>query len=289
MEIGQAATQDESEGPSFAAFISCCTVKPHPYLSETARLGKQALPAEWVLMAVFGGVMLATGAYEPLHRDEFLYAAYGDHPSLGYKEAAPLIGWAATLSETLLGKTAFALRLWPSLCMVAALAVYLRLMRLLGASLSARLWFGIAYALSPVIIAFGHLFQPSGFEVLAYAMLTYAWVEALARPKAHLGWVLLATAGGLYAKFSFLLSGGQRSGRMHTYAGHPPAALPYRLGLVGDIPFATCTLGDLATDARLAFSSTHEGTRRHPAAPSQTLGLAPGSATTLLTWSFAPL
>lgn len=178
------------------------------YLSETAVLSKRARPAEWILLVGFAGLLIGTGAYEHLHRDEFLYAAYGDHPDLSYKEAAPLIGWAATLSESLLGKTAFALRLWPSLCMVAALAIYLRLMRLLGASLSARLWFGLAYALSPVIIAFGHLFQPSGFEVLAYALLTYAVTEAHLQPKRHLGWVLALAAAGLYAKFSFLYLGG---------------------------------------------------------------------------------
>lgn len=180
----------------------------HPYLSETTVLSKRAHPAEWMLLVGFAGLLIATGAYENLHRDEFLYAAYGTHPDWSYKEAAPLIGWAAALSESLLGKTTFALRLWPNLCMVAALAVYLRLLRVLGAALSTRLWFGLAYVLSPVILAFGHLFQPSGFEALAYALLTYAVAEALLQPKRHLGWALVLASAGLYAKFTFLYLGG---------------------------------------------------------------------------------
>ena len=141
-------------------------------------------------------------------RDEFYYAACGQHPAWGYVDHAPLAPWLAQLSRRLLGDSLFALRFLPALA--AGAKVYLAgwIARELGGRQFAQQLAALIVLLAPIYLTFDNFFSMNSFEPVFW-MLCAAVVLRIANTGESRLWLAFgAIAGlGILNKHSMLMFG----------------------------------------------------------------------------------
>lgn len=170
-----------------------------PARSTVAVSRDLALPLTAVLLHLITNVITP---YE-IHRDEFLYAAMGQHLQLFRMDFPPLIAIIARWEHFLFGASMWGLRLAPALCHGALVLAAMRIARRFGGGRSAATLTGFAVLLSPLTLRSGSLFQPVVIDqliwTLGYWLLVVIVTENRARPWYLLGMVV---GVGLLAKFS---------------------------------------------------------------------------------------
>src|SRR5258708_31885208 len=107
-----------------AAVAARENLKPSPLTSGTAI----------VLYVAFVRIILycIAGPRYGYFRDELYYLACGEHPSWGYVDQPPLIGWIAGLLQHTIGTSLWALRLLPTLAVVASRVLSVLILRGVG-------------------------------------------------------------------------------------------------------------------------------------------------------------
>jgi hypothetical protein len=109
-------------------------------------------------------------------RDEFYYAACGDHLAWGYVDHPPLIALFARASRSLFGSSPASLRVLPALADAALVFLTGRMARGLGAG---RFWQGaaaLAALLAPAFLATAHLLTVNVFEQLFWTLAGYLFI-----------------------------------------------------------------------------------------------------------------
>jgi hypothetical protein len=141
-------------------------------------------------------------------RDELYFIACGEHLDWGYVDHAPMVGWAAKLSRTLLGDSLFALRFLPALA--GALKVLLTglMVREFGGRRFAVALACLCVIVAPVYLVSDTLFSMNAFEPVFWMGCAYCIVLAINRrePRFWLGFGALAGLG-LQNKHSMLFFG----------------------------------------------------------------------------------
>lgn len=135
------------------------SVPPPPLLPRVA----------WVLPALALGTaalhLLFAGRYG-YFRDELYFIACGQHLAWGYVDQPPLIAVAARLATGLFGESLVGLRTLPALAAGGLVALTGWLTRRLGGGTFAMVLSGVAVALAPAYLAFGHMLTMNAFEPL---------------------------------------------------------------------------------------------------------------------------
>src|SRR5688572_974250 len=130
-----------------------------------------ALPGRsaWVLPALALGTvalhLLFAGGYG-YFRDELYFLACGQRLSWGYVDQPPLIAVVARLVDVLFGESLVGVRTPPALAAGGLVALTGWLAHRLGGGTFAIALSGLAVALAPINLAFGHLLTMNAFEVL---------------------------------------------------------------------------------------------------------------------------
>jgi hypothetical protein len=126
-------------------------------------------------------------------RDELYYLACGEHPSWGYVDQPPLIGWITWLLQHTIGTSIWALRLIPALAGAAAIYVAGLLARELGGRRWAMFLASFATLVAPILLALSHLYTMNAFDPLFWTWLAYLVVRIAktSSEKLWLGFFLL--------------------------------------------------------------------------------------------------
>lgn len=107
------------------------------------------------------------------HRDELLYFSLGLHPAFGYNTVPPLIGWIATVMQTLFGFSVFAVKLFPAVMSGVMLLLATAITRELGGKTYAQILTALAIILMPCTMRTFHLFQPVHLDMLLWSAIFY--------------------------------------------------------------------------------------------------------------------
>ena len=152
-------------------------------------------------------VVAMTTAYG-LHRDEYLYLAYGRHLDWGFIEGPPGIALVAAGVQSTLGISLVAVRLVPALAHSVLVLLTGLLARELGGKRFAILVAGLAALIATVYLRAGTLFQPVPFDQLAWTAAAFFVARRIRRDDARqwLG-VGLACGLGLVFKYTILVFG----------------------------------------------------------------------------------
>jgi hypothetical protein len=106
-------------------------------------------------------------------RDELYYLACGEHPAWGYVDQPPMIAWVAWLLQHTIGTSLYALRLLPAIAHAGTIVLAGLLTRELGGRRWAMFLAALAALLSPVALAFGHLFTMNAFDPLLWTAIAF--------------------------------------------------------------------------------------------------------------------
>jgi hypothetical protein len=112
-------------------------------------------------------------------RDELYYLACGEHPAWGYMDQPPMIAWIAWLLQHTIGTSLWAIRLLPLLADVGAIAVTALLAQKLGGRRWAMVFSALAVLVTPIFLAFSHLFTMNAFDPLLWTVLALLLVHLI--------------------------------------------------------------------------------------------------------------
>jgi hypothetical protein len=110
-------------------------------------------------------------------RDELYYLACGEHPSWGYVDQPPLIGWVTWLLQHSIGTSIWALRLLPALAGTASIYLAGVLARELGGRRWAMFLGSFTTLMAPILLALSHLYTMNAFDSLLWTGLAYLVVR----------------------------------------------------------------------------------------------------------------
>jgi 4-amino-4-deoxy-L-arabinose transferase-like glycosyltransferase len=122
---------------------------------------------------------LLTASHYGYFRDELYYLACGEHPAWGYMDQPPLIAWMAWLLQHTIGTSLYAIRLLPMLADLGAIAVTALLTQKLGGQRWAMLFSALAVLVTPIFLAFSHLFTMNAFDPLLWTLLAWLIVNLI--------------------------------------------------------------------------------------------------------------
>lgn len=158
------------------------------------------LSKEWLLiiaLALFKLIIhfLTNTNYE-LHRDAFLYLAFGDHLDWGFMSVPPTIAVVGNITRFLFGDSVFSIRLFPALIGAASVVMIGLIIRNLGGKTWAILLGCSAFILSPAFLRSNTLFQPVSFNQFYWLLTTY-FIVKLVQTKNQKYWIHLGIVWGL--------------------------------------------------------------------------------------------
>ena len=110
-------------------------------------------------------------------RDELYYLACGEHPSWGYVDQPPLIGWVTWLLQHSIGTSIWALRLLPALAGTGSIYLAGLLARELGGRRWAMFLGSFTTLMAPILLALSHLYTMNAFDPLLWTGLAYLVVR----------------------------------------------------------------------------------------------------------------
>ena len=122
---------------------------------------------------------LVAASHYGYFRDELYYLACGEHPAWGYVDQPPMIAWIAWLLQHTIGTSLYAIRFLPMLAGLGAIAVTALLTQKLGGRRWAMLFSALAVLVTPIFLAFSHLFTMNAFDPLLWTLLAWLIVDLI--------------------------------------------------------------------------------------------------------------
>ena len=150
-------------------------LKPREIQNNRAFLS--APPAVWFIAATLFVLLMWVAPQYGYFRDELYYLACGEHPTWGYVDQPPLIGWVAWLLQHTIGTSLYALRLLPAVAAGATVWITARLARELGGTTRAEIYAALFAAVMPITIAMAHLFTMNVFDLVLWTALALLLVR----------------------------------------------------------------------------------------------------------------
>jgi 4-amino-4-deoxy-L-arabinose transferase-like glycosyltransferase len=122
---------------------------------------------------------LAAASHYGYFRDELYYLACGEHPAWGYMDQPPMIAWMAWLLQHTIGTSLYAIRLLPMLADLGAIMITALLTQKLGGRGWAMFFAALAVFVTPISLAFSHLFTMNAFDPLLWTLLAWLIVHLI--------------------------------------------------------------------------------------------------------------
>ena len=158
-------------------------------------------PGAWWCAAAVTVVLAAFGGRYGLHRDELYFVEAGHHPAWGYPDQPPLVPLLATAWSAVSGGSVLAFRLVPAVLAGLVVLVAAATSRALGGRPRDQMGTAVVMACSTLVLATGHLFSTTTFDVLLTALAVLLLVRALAATapdsRALGRWLLLGAVAGV--------------------------------------------------------------------------------------------
>jgi hypothetical protein len=164
----------------------------------TGRLPRGA----WFAAAALSAVLILCAGRYGFHRDELYFIAAGRHPAWSYADQPPLVPLLAAAWYDVTGRLLWAFRLLPALAVGLVVLVAAATSRRLGGRARDQTAAAVLTAGCALIVAVGHLFSTTTFDILFTAILVLLLLKAL-QPTAGLSdWLVLGavTAVALQVK-----------------------------------------------------------------------------------------
>jgi Dolichyl-phosphate-mannose-protein mannosyltransferase len=149
-------------------------------LAERAAPGTEPAFARWPVIAVaaaVGVVLTAVSGRYGYFGDELYFIAAGNHLAWGYADQPPLLPVIASTMDTIAPGSVAVLRIPATLAIVVAVVLGGLLARELGGGRRAQLLAAGAVAVSPGMLATGHLLATSTFDPVLWIALTWLLVR----------------------------------------------------------------------------------------------------------------
>jgi hypothetical protein len=167
----------------------------------TSDVSASPLPSRvpWVLPVLVLGTValhLLCASNYGYFRDELYFIACGQRLAWGYVDQPPFIAVVARLATALFGDSLVGLRLLPALAAGGLVALTGWLTRRLGGGTYALALSGVAVALAPIFLAFGHLLTMNAFEPLFWLGCAALLVEMVRTGEQRL-WIAVGGVVGV--------------------------------------------------------------------------------------------
>lgn len=133
----------------------------------------------WLPLLVLTGVKFCLHMYANLftdfglHRDEYLYAAEGEHLQWGYMEVPPMIALLAKTANVMFGNTMWGLRVFPALIGAISILLVGMTIKELGGRRHAQVIGGFGFLMSLAFLGSNNLFQPVSFNQFVWFLIAY--------------------------------------------------------------------------------------------------------------------
>ncbi|WP_201776274.1 ArnT family glycosyltransferase [Streptacidiphilus melanogenes] len=179
---------------------------PAPESSTSGRPPNGCEPFALRPVAIIAGVLtlalLATSARYGYYGDELYFLAAGKHPAWGYVDQPPLVPLLSHALDSLAPGNLVVLRLPATLLSGAGVVLCALITRELGGQRRAQLLAAGAFAVSPIVVVFGHLLITPTLDVFFWTLISWLLVRWIRlRDDKLLLWLGLAAALGLQNKY----------------------------------------------------------------------------------------
>ena len=151
----------------------------------------------WLAAAGVLAVLVVAAPGYGFHRDELYFQEAGRHPALGYPDQPPLIPLLAAAVDAVSGGSIVLFRLVPALATALTVLVAALTSRELGGNRVDATWTAVVTALASAVIATGHLFSTTTFDLTLTSACVLLLVRALAEPERLGRWLLLGAVAGV--------------------------------------------------------------------------------------------
>ena len=164
------------------------------------------LPAGvWVVAGLLVvGLMVVAGRYG-FHRDEYYFVVAGEHPAVAAPDNPMLVPYLAAGWYALVGGNVWAFRILPALAAGSYVVIGALIGREFSSSRAHQLGAAAATALLAIVLATGHLFGTTIFDMLATAAALWMLVRALrADPQRWAPWIGFGVLTGVAMEIKVL-------------------------------------------------------------------------------------
>jgi hypothetical protein len=149
-----------------------------PFSSSRHFLTSGYAAVAWIALLRVALYLLAAPHYG-YFRDELYYLACGEHPAWGYMDQPPMIAWMAWLLQHTVGTSLYAIRFLPMLADVGAITITAVLAKKLGGRRWAMVFAALAVFVTPIFLAFSHLFTMNAFDPFLWTLLAWLLVDLI--------------------------------------------------------------------------------------------------------------
>ncbi len=165
-------------------------------------IGRFGFDSVWLLICLAVLVRLVFLGYLDLLPEEAYYWNYADHLSIGYLDHPPMVAWLIYLSELLLGRNEFAVRLPAFLGWLAFAWFMFRFSaRMLGKAVGK--WVVLLLAVFPIYMSVGFLMTPDAPFYLFWAATLFLLERAIFGPRPAVWYLAGISLGlGLLSKYT---------------------------------------------------------------------------------------
>ena len=181
-------------------------------------------PLTAVAVAIAGAttlVLLLVGGRYGFHRDELYFLEASKHMAWGYVDQPPLSVALIWLSRDVFGESPLGIRILPAIASGATVYVTVLLTRELGGGKFPQTLAALCAALSPLVLAAGHISGPTVYDLLAWTVVSLLVIRILrtGRERLWLGVGLAIGVALLDKETILLLVGGLVFGLLLTRRG----------------------------------------------------------------------
>jgi hypothetical protein len=151
----------------------------------------------WLAAAGVVVVLVAAAPGYGFHRDELYFQEAGRHPAFGYPDQPPLVPLLAAAADAAGGGSIVLSRLVPALATALTVLVAAATSRELGGTRADVVWTAVTTALATAVVATGHLFSTTTFDLTLTSACVLLLVRAVAAPGRLGRWLLLGITAGV--------------------------------------------------------------------------------------------
>jgi hypothetical protein len=162
----------------------------------------------WLAAGTLTGVLLAFAGRFGFHRDELYFIEAGRHPAWGYPDQPPLVPLFARVWYDATGGMLLTFRIVPGLLAGAIVLVTALISRQLGGSQRDQVGTAVATAVCSLVVAVGHLFSTTTFDLLGTVVVVLLLIRALDAPPGPdlAAWLWVGIAAGVTMQIKTLLA-----------------------------------------------------------------------------------
>ncbi len=175
----------------------------------TVRVGQARgarLPAGvWVIAGLLVVALMVVAGRYGFHRDEFYFVVTGQHPAIAAPDNPMLVPYLAAGWYALVGGNVWAFRILPALAAGSYVVIGALIGREFSSSRAHQLGAAAATALLAIVLATGHLFGTTVFDMLTTAAAVWMLIRALrADPQRWAPWIGFGVLTGVAMEIKVL-------------------------------------------------------------------------------------